>query len=211
MSCPDPCLRGVYAITDPDRCGDDLLATAAAALAGGVRLLQYRNKRADPLRRRAEAIALADLCHRHDALFLVNDDPDLALASGADGVHLGQNDATLAAARERLGPDAIIGVTCHADLDLARAAFAGGADYVAFGRFFPSRTKPEAPPADLTVLEKARAAFDRPLCAIGGIQPEHVPRLRRAGADMVAVIHGIFGAADITAAARAYTEQAVWK
>ncbi len=206
MAGRDPRLRGLYAITDPALCGDDLPAMADAALAGGARLLQYRNKTADPHRRRAEARALADLCHAHDALFLVNDDPQLALESGADGVHLGQSDTALAEARRLLGPDALIGVTCHADLDLAQAAQAAGAAYVAFGRFFPSRTKPDAPPADLSVLERARATLDLPLCAIGGIRPEHVPALRDAGADMVAAIHGIFGAADITAAARQYVD-----
>ncbi len=202
----DPRLRGLYAITDPDLCGDDLLSLAEAALEGGARLLQYRNKRADAQRRRAEATALADLCRRHDALFLVNDEPELALACGADGVHLGQSDTGLDAARALLGPHAIVGITCHADPDLARKAQAQGADYVAFGRFFPSHTKPNAPPAELAVLERARAEFDLPLCAIGGILPEHVPVLREAGADMVAVIHGIFGAADIHAAARQYVD-----
>jgi len=203
----DPRLRGLYAITDPDLCGDRLLDLAAAALDGGARLLQYRNKRADPARQRAEARALAGLCRSRDALFLVNDDPELALACGADGVHLGQADADLARARDHLGPHAIIGVTCHAELQLAREAQAKGADYVAFGRFFPSRTKPEAPPADPDVLTRARAELDLPLCAIGGILPQHVPLLLEAGADMVAVIHGIFAAADVRAAAAAYVTQ----
>ncbi len=211
MNVRDPRLRGLYAITDPHLCGDELLAMAEAALAGGARLLQYRNKQADPIRQRAEATALADLCRQHDALFLINDDPQLALTAGADGVHLGQSDTGPDTARELLGPDAIIGITCHADLELARQAQARGAGYVAFGRFYPSRTKPDAPPASLDVLRRARTELELPICAIGGILPEHVPELRAAGADMVAVIHGIFAAADVTAAARAYTEQAVWK
>jgi len=209
MTLRDPRLRGLYAITDPRLCGDDLLAMAEAALIGGARLLQYRNKQADPVRQRAEAIALADLCRQHDALFLVNDNPQLALTAGADGVHLGQADTGLDEARRILGPDALIGITCHADIELARQAQARGASYVAFGRFHPSRTKPEAPPASLDVLRQARAELQLPLCAIGGILPAHVPELRDAGADMVAAIHGIFAAADITAAARAYAARLV--
>ncbi len=197
-------LRGVYAITDPALCGEQLIAKVEAAIAGGIRLLQYRNKTAPPEQQRAEAAALATLCRRHDVVFLINDDVELARRVGADGVHLGQQDTALREARAALGTDSIIGITCHDRLDLARQAQAAGADYVAFGRFFASKTKPDAPAADPALLDAARDQLDIPVCAIGGLTPDNAAPLLERGAAMLAVIHGIFGAADVQAAARRY-------
>ena len=199
-------LRGLYAITDPVLTGAALLPKVEQAIAGGIRLLQYRNKTAPPAQQREEAAALARLCREHGVLFLVNDDPLLAREAGADGVHLGQSDSGIAPARQQLGVRAIIGRTCHASLDAAREAEAAGADYVAFGRFFPSRTKPDAPPADIGILREARQRLSLPIVAIGGITPGNGQALIEAGADMLAVIHGIFGARDIRAAARRHAD-----
>lgn len=201
-------LRGLYAIT-PDALVDDdesLLKAAAAALRGGAVLLQYRDKRSAPARRLALARALAQQCHAHGAALIVNDDARLAAAVGADGVHLGAADGALGEARALLGADAIIGATCGNDLDRAQAAIDAGADYVAFGRLFASRTKPEAPRAELDTLRQARARWSVALCGIGGITAQLAPQVIGAGADLVAAIDGVFGAADIEATARRYAQ-----
>ncbi len=188
-----PAIHGLYAITDPALIPDrQLLPAAEAALRGGARLLQYRDKTATPAQRRHRASQLQTLCRQYGALFLVNDDPALAADIEADGVHIGQSDGGIARARQRLGPDKIIGVTCHGDLTLAEQAAEGGADYVAFGRFFPSRTKPQAPPADSAILQQARKRLAIPLVAIGGIDAENGGRLLEQGADALAVIHALF-------------------
>lgn len=202
-------LRGLYAITDSQLlAGGRLLPYVAAALAGGARLLQYRDKSADAARRLDEAGALAELCARHGAALIVNDDLELAARLGV-GLHLGQEDGSLAAARARLGEAAIIGGTCHARLDLAERAVAEGASYVAFGRFFDSNTKPGAPAATPELLEQARARIARPIVAIGGVTLETAPGLIRCGADMVAVIHALFAAdsaAEVERRARAFAQ-----
>lgn len=202
-------LRGLYAITDSQLlAGGRLLPYVEAALAGGARLLQYRDKSADAARRLDEAGALAELCARHGAALIVNDDLELAARLGV-GLHLGQEDGSLAAARARLGEAAIIGGTCHARLDLAERAVAEGASYVAFGRFFNSNTKPGAPAATPELLEQARARIDRPIVAIGGVTLETAPGLIRRGADMVAVIHALFAAdsaAEVERRARAFAQ-----
>lgn len=188
-----PAIHGLYAITDPALIPDrQLLPAAEAALRGGARLLQYRDKTATPAQRRHRASQLQTLCRQYGALFLVNDDPALAAEIEADGVHIGQSDGGIARARQRLGPDKIIGVTCHGDLTLAEQAAEAGADYVAFGRFFPSRTKPQAPPADSAILQQARKQLAIPLVAIGGIDAENGGRLLEQGADALAVIHALF-------------------
>lgn len=195
-------LRGLYSIT-PDA-APDLCAAVAAALRGGARLIQYRGTHPDPARRHDEARQLRALCDAAGALLIVNDDPALAVASGADGVHLGRNDPPIETARDLLGPGAVIGASCYDSLARAEAAARAGADYIAFGSFFPSPTKPDAVRAAPELLNVARASFDLPLCAIGGITPDNGGELVAAGADMLAVISGVFGVEDIEAAARAY-------
>lgn len=196
-------LRGLYAITDPTLLpGDRLLAGVEAALRGGIRLLQYRDKTALPDDKRRTATQLLQCCRDYRVPLLINDDLTLATEIGADGVHLGQTDHDLRDARRRLGPDAIIGATCHDSLTLAREACMVPVDYVAFGRFFPSNTKPNAPTASLDLLTNARA-LGKPVVAIGGITPDNAPQVIDAGADMLAIVHGLFAADDIEARARA--------
>lgn len=199
-------LHGLYVITDDRRAGPRALCSAvSAALRGGARIVQYRDKGQDPARRLAEAQALAELCRAHRAVFLVNDDVDLAVAAGADGVHLGRDDADVAAARGRLPDSGLIGVSCYNRFETARQAAALGADYIAFGSFFPSPTKPAAVRAGPDLLVRARRELALPAVAIGGISPENGAALVRAGADMLAVISAVFAAPDISAAARAFS------
>ncbi|HIL64276.1 MAG TPA: thiamine phosphate synthase [Porticoccaceae bacterium] len=187
-------LSGIYAITDdillpePTR-----LEAVAAALGAGISLLQFRSKSGTRASRLKAAIELLVLCRAHHVPLIINDDVDLCLAADADGVHLGQRDAALESARTRLGPAAIIGVTCHSSVDSAVQAQLAGADYVAFGRFFDSATKPEAPPAQLAILGQAKAVLSIPIVAIGGINAENGADVLAAGADMLAVIDAIFG------------------
>lgn len=198
-------LRGLYAITDAALCARlGLVESVARALAGGVRAVQYRDKGGDRDRRLAEAAALVSLCRTAGAYFIVNDDVELALAVDADGVHVGRDDEGIAAARALLGPDRLVGASCYDQLGLARAAVAAGADYVAFGSFFPSPTKPNAARADLPLLQRARRELAVPQVAIGGITPENGASLIAAGADMLAAIGAVFGASDPRTAAAAF-------
>lgn len=198
-------LRGLYVITDTALIPDDRFAERVeAALRGGARIVQYRDKRGDvPLRERL-AREVVRLCREHGALSIINDDVELAARVGADGVHVGREDAALGHARNRLGPGAVIGVSCYNRLELALEAAAEGADYVAFGSFFPSRVKPQAVSASMDLLREARKKLSLPLCAIGGITADNAAPLVEAGADMLAVISDVFAAADVEAAARRY-------
>ena len=200
-------LAGLYAIADTHYLDDERIAAAVAdAIAGGAHIIQYRDKAHNASERARQAGELAALCRRHDVPCIVNDDVTLAKQAGADGVHLGREDASLAQAREQLGPKAIIGVSCYNELERALRAQAGSADYVAFGRFFPSRTKPQAVQADRALLREARQKLRVPIVAIGGITPENGASLIAAGADALAVIEGVFGQADVRAAARRYAQ-----
>jgi thiamine-phosphate pyrophosphorylase len=196
-------VRGAYLIADRETLAAEALEPAvAAALAGGVRLVQYRDKGDDRERRLEEARRLVALCHEHGARLIVNDDPELAREAGADGVHLGRDDVSVAEARELLGPTALIGVSCYNRLERAIAAQAAGADYVAFGSFYPSPSKPDAVRAPLALLKQARALIDLPIVAIGGVTPDNAAPIALAGADAAAVISGVLAAEDITTAAR---------
>jgi len=194
-------LRGLYAVTDP-ALNERLIAAVAEALEAGIRIVQYRDKRDDAPRREMEAIMLRALTRRHDALLIVNDDPGLAAAVQADGVHLGRDDPDIAEARQLLGPQAIVGVSCYDSLELARKAAAAGADYVAFGSVYPSSTKPDAVHAPLDLLTAAKRDLGVPVCAIGGIAPANAGPVLAAGADMLAVVSSIFSAPDIQQAVR---------
>ncbi|WP_085584013.1 MULTISPECIES: thiamine phosphate synthase [unclassified Pseudomonas] len=201
-------LRGLYAITDSTLLAGKFLPYVEAALEGGVTLLQYRDKSGDDARRLREAEALRELCERHGTRLIINDDAELAARLGV-GVHLGQTDGPLSPTRALLGPKAIIGSTCHAQLDLAEQAVKEGASYVAFGRFFNSSTKPGAPSCSLGLLDEARRTLHLPICAIGGITLDNAAPLVAHGADLLAVVHGLFGAdstAEVTRRARAFNE-----
>lgn len=196
-------LRGVYLITPDQNDTAALLAATAPLLAAGVALLQYRNKTADGALRLAQASALQALCAQHGVPLLINDELALARAVGAAGVHLGEDDGDIAAARATLGPQAIIGASCYDQLALAQRAVAAGASYVAFGAFFPSATKPLARRADARLLREG-AALGVPQVAIGGLTPDNAGPLVSAGADLLAVISSVYAAPDPAATLRAY-------
>lgn len=195
--------RGLYVITDGPR--PDLLEACAQALAGGARLLQYRDKTHDAARRQREATALKVLCHAHGVPLIINADIALAMAVGADGLHIGPEDAELATARQLMGNEAIIGVSCMASLARAEAAADGGANYVSFGAFHPSRTKPLAGRAPIELLGRS-AALGIPRVAIGGITPDNGCLLVAAGADFLAAISAVFRADDVRAAAQRFSD-----
>jgi thiamine-phosphate pyrophosphorylase len=198
-------LVGLYAVTPDLADTARLVRSVAAALAGGARAIQYRNKTADSALVVAQASALAQVLAARGGLYIVNDDPALAVAVGADGVHLGEDDGAVADARALIGPERLIGVSCYNRFELAQAAVAAGADYVAFGSFFPSSVKPGARRADISLLSRARS-LGVPVVAIGGIAAENAPALFAAGADAVAVISAVFECSeprDIERAARA--------
>lgn len=212
MSIPERPLpiRGVYALADTSLLNDDeLLARVAAALRGGAAVVQYRDKSLHAARRLDAARALRALCREHGAAFIVNDDIELAQRVQADGVHLGRDDGSPALARARLGPHALIGATCYDRLELAAPALAAGANHVAFGRFFPSHTKPGEIYASLDLLRAARAGLSCPIVCIGGISADNAAPLVAAGADALAVGGALFGpGVDSEAAARALA--ALW-
>lgn len=195
--------RGLYLLT-PDRADTaHLLADVEAALAAGAVLLQYRNKAADAALKREQLAALRPLCARFDVPLIVNDDVDLAREFAADGVHVGEHDAGVAAARAALGPEAIVGASCYDDPARAQAAARAGASYLAFGAFFPSSTKPDARRARIELLRDA-APLGLPRVAIGGITAENARPLIEAGADLLAVVGDVFDAPDPAAAVRRY-------
>lgn len=194
-------LRGLYAVTPDCADGSRLLADVEGALTGGCRIVQYRDKTSTKPEQLRRAKALRDLTLHFSATLLINDDLALAALVGADGVHLGQDDGNLIAARAILGPDKILGASCYADFALAAAAHAAGADYVAFGAVYPSPTKPQAMRAGTELFARAKAELGATTCAIGGITLDNAPPLLAAGADLLAVITDLFGAPDIAARA----------
>ncbi len=195
---------GLYAITDPilldAKC---FLTKVELALKGGCRVLQYRDKHASSTQKLQRALALKALCHRYNAQLIINDDLQLCLESDADGVHLGKSDGDIAKARRVLGFQRILGVTCHDDINYARQSIDLGADYCAFGRIFPSKTKPEAPPCSLSVLVEA-VKLSKPIVAIGGITLDNIESLMHTPIHNAAVIDGLFAQSDIQATARQF-------
>jgi len=183
----------LYAIT-PDGLTDQCLVDKVnAVLRGGCQWIQYRDKSVDTERRERQARALKNLCATYGAKLIINDDLDLAIAIDADGVHLGQGDGDHARVREALGPTKIFGITCHDSITLAQDAIDKGASYLAFGRFFPSKTKPDAKPAPLSLIKQARQHFEnKHICVIGGIDQSRVAMLLSEGADVIAVSEALF-------------------
>jgi thiamine-phosphate pyrophosphorylase len=195
--------RGLYAITAGPRA--DLQSDVEQVLAGGARLLQYRDFSGDHSRRLSEAHALKRLCDAHEVPLLINGDALLAEAVGAAGVHLGETTEDIAGARARLGNHAIIGVSCFDSLDRARSMVAAGADYVSFGAFFPSPTLPHARLASIELLRQS-AALGVPRVAIGGITPDNGAALVEAGADYLAAISALFGSTDVRTASKRFAD-----
>jgi thiamine-phosphate pyrophosphorylase len=211
-------VRGVYAITPDEPRTASLAAKVGEALAGGVRLLQYRNKLASKSLARDQAFALRSITAGAGARLIINDDVELALAVSADGVHLGRDDGRIdgtmidfnslrlrSSQTPRPNGPFLIGVSCYNEIDTARAAAAAGADYIAFGSFFPSPTKPCAARAELSLIRCAKEEFSLPVVAIGGITVENAPQLRTAGADAIAVISSLFEAGNIRSRAQSFT------
>jgi len=198
-------LTGLYAITDTTQTGQQqLIIDVEQALLGGARIIQYRDKITQYDQRLNTARLLRTLTLQHNALLIINDDINLASDSHADGVHLGQDDQSISAARTQLGSAAIIGVSCYNDFSLAKQAVNNGVDYIAFGRFFPSHTKPDAVQANIETLKIAKRELDIPVAAIGGITTENADILIKAGADMLAMVNDIFSQADVKTAAHRY-------
>lgn len=198
-------VRGLYAIADTSYLDDvHLVPAVEQALRGGARVIQYRDKTHSTTQRTLQASALRALCAKHGACFIINDDVELARTVGADGVHIGREDAAIEIAKRDLGVRGIVGVSCYNDFARAEAMIGQGASYVAFGSFFPSRTKPNALRAPIDLLRAARSRFDVPLVAIGGITPENGATLVNAGADALAVISGVFDQVDVETSAQRY-------
>ena len=182
--------------------GESLFTGVESALKGGCRVIQYRDKQSKPDQALAKALRLKALCHKYQAALIINDSLALALDSDADGLHLGKSDGHLSEARQALGDKKIIGVTCHSDLQYAQDCINQGASYCAFGRFFESQTKPEAPPCSLETFKQA-LQLSIPVLAIGGISIDNIARFRDTPPHNIAVINSLFGQADIYQAALA--------
>ncbi|WP_312598847.1 thiamine phosphate synthase [Brevundimonas sp.] len=184
----------LYLITPPSIPDLDAFSQTLdqALAAGDVAALQIRLKPADDEVIRQTVAVLAPIARRYDVAVILNDRPDLARATGCDGVHIGQEDGSLSEARRIMGPDAMIGVTCHDDRDLAWDAAEGGADYVAFGAFYPTTTKETVHKPPLELLTVWQETVETPCVAIGGITAETAGVVARAGADFVAVSGGIW-------------------
>ncbi len=197
-------IAGLYAITPDIADTDTLLQRSRAALSGGARVLQYRNKTASPALRSIQAQALQQLCTEFHVPLLINDHLELALAVDAAGLHLGADDGDIAAARAQLGPRKLLGASCYDRIELAQKAVAAGADHIAFGSFFASSVKPDAVRPPLELISRAKNEFRLPVVAIGGITPHNAPQLIAAGVDAVAVISAVFTAPDVAAAAREF-------
>ena len=199
-----PVIEGLYAITPDVADTSSLIGMTQRALAGGARLIQYRNKTADTALRFEQARSVASLCRKFHVPLIVNDHLELAMEINADGVHLGREDASIIEARRKLGNKKIVGASCYNRLEHALEAERQGADYVAFGAFFASATKPGAAAASMDLLRHARATLHVPIVAIGGITPSTAVELIHEGADAVAVSHGLFGAPNIQSAAESF-------
>lgn len=197
-------ISGLYAITPDEADTDLLLAKVEAALQGGIRVLQYRNKQASYKLQTQQASAILPLCKQYQVPFIINDSVELCLILDADGVHIGADDGNIAEVKARLGANKILGASCYNRFDLALSAQESGATYVAFGACFASSTKPHAPVASLDLFKQANAQLHIPAVAIGGITLENVPSVIQAGANSIAVINAIFNADDVKLAAQQF-------
>ena len=199
-------IRGLYAITPDSTNTVNLLSMTEQVLTGGATVVQYRNKIVDAAVRQEQAYLRAQLCKKHKALLIINDHVDLVLAVGANGVHMGQDDGCISEARNRLGVKRIIGVSCYNQLNLAIDASQQGADYVAFGAFFASSTKPDAVTASTDLLCKAKQKLMVPIVTIGGITLTNAATLIDQGGDAIAVSNALFDSQDIQSTARSFSQ-----
>lgn len=199
-------MNGLYLVTPDCDDLDVLLARTEQALQAGVAMLQYRHKGADAALRRQQATALLALCRRYGTPLIINDHIELCLELGADGVHLGGLDASVAAARARLGAQRIIGASCYGERALALRAAAEGASYVAYGGFYPSRVKQYAVTTPADIVDWSKGAIALPLVVIGGMTPENAAPLVARGADLVAAISSVYGAPSVAAAVRQFAD-----
>ena len=199
-------LHGLYAITDASLIPEHNFSTIIEqALQGGARIIQYRDKSTDFDKRLRQAAEIKALCAKFNSIFIINDDIELTLEVDADGTHIGIHDTALEDARRQLGQDKIIGVSCYNDFQLALQAEAEGADYIAFGSFFPSSIKPEAKRASIDLIHRAKQELSLPVCAIGGINRDNATGLIQSGVDMLAVISDLFRTQQVEHAAQAFT------
>ncbi|OIO72318.1 MAG: thiamine-phosphate diphosphorylase [Zetaproteobacteria bacterium CG1_02_49_23] len=202
-------ISGIYGILPSGLTTADLLHQAEQALQGGVRLLQFRDKDAGYKKALKRAKALRQLTLAYDARLVVNDSVQMAVESGADGVHLGRDDeiSNMAGLRQQIGDSMLVGITCRADAVFARVMLQSGADYVSFGAVWASNSKPEVPEMGLPRLLKARQMFpEANICAIGGIDRQRLLQVKAAGVDCAAVIAALFAAPDIKAEAQAMVD-----
>ena len=195
-------IRGLYVITDPGLIGSRLAEAVEAALQGGAAVVQYRQKDKLASTYSYDAQQLSDLTKRYRAVFIINDDVELAREVDADGVHIGRTDTSIALARSIVGRNKIIGVSCYNDMTRALDAEQQGADYIALGSFFGSVVKPNAVKASIELLRQAKSELTVPVVAIGGINGQNGKQLISAGADSLAVISAVFAQKDIKTAAR---------
>ncbi len=200
-------MKGLYVITDETLTPyGEIEACLRPALENGARLVQLRDKSRDDESLLQTALTIKTLCEEYDATFIINDRVDLANEVDADGLHIGRDDEEFDLARRILGKKKIIGVSCYGDIFRAKEFEHRGADYVAFGAFFTSATKPDAPTINTTLLADAKRMLKIPVCAIGGITAENAPTLLEKGADMLAVISDVWKAKDIGARCHTYKE-----
>ncbi|MDX8390264.1 MAG: thiamine phosphate synthase [Mariprofundaceae bacterium] len=204
-------LQGIYGVLPSGLSTDDLLEKAKAALSGGIKTLQFRDKKSGYKRALERAKLLRQLTSEFDVTLIINDSVQMAQDAQADGVHLGRDDVlNLTELRVEVGQDFLIGITCRVDAAFAKHALSSGADYVSFGAVFPTSTKPEVPEIGLPRLAKARQLFpDANICAIGGITLENLAEVKTCNPDCVAVISGLFATDDIEATARQMVQ--IWE
>ena len=200
-------LTGLYAITDEALIPESFFnKIIESALKGGVKIIQYRDKSSNTQKRFHQASTLCLLCKQYDAISIINDDIELAKTVGADGVHIGRDDNSVETARQTLGSNAIIGVSCYGDLALAKQAEKNGADYVAFGAMFTSPTKPTATVTGMDIIAQAKSQLSIPICTIGGITEKNIHQVVEHGSDMTAVISCLFSKSDITHTAKSLSQ-----
>jgi len=198
-------LKGLYVIADAECIGKNkILTKTEEVILAGAKIIQYRDKINSQKNRYQIAEKLRQLTFDHNCLLLINDDTTLAQSIDADGVHLGKEDDSIYSARKQLGDHKIIGASCYTQLENAYAAVHASADYIAFGSFYPSPTKPNAPRAEINLITQAKQEFNVPICAIGGITPLNTTSLLSAGADMIAVISAVFNASSPKQAVQEY-------